>query len=189
MGEILKSIRQKPVIAALRGVQLLEAALASCVSTVFYLQTDISEIGYLTGRAREYGKNVFFHLEFIDGLGRDSAAVRYIARIAKPDGIITTRANSVKDAKDAGLFAVQRFFMVDRLSYDTAVKNIEISGPDMVELMPGIIPQIIRRLAADTQIPVIAGGLITTKEEAYDALQAGAAAVSTGSQALWNMYK
>lgn len=189
MGELLKTIRQKPVIAALRGLQLLEAALVSTISTIFYLHADISNLSFLTDKAREFGKNVFFHLEFIDGLGRDSAAVQHIARTAKPDGIITTRANSVRDAKDAGLFVVQRFFMVDKLSYETAVKNIEIAEPDMVELMPGIIPQIIRQMSADTRIPIIAGGLITTKGEAFQALQAGAAAVSTGTQALWNMYK
>jgi glycerol uptake operon antiterminator len=189
MGEIIRSIRQKPVIAALRGEQLLEAALASTVSTVFYLHADIFRLGELTEKARERGKIAFFHLEFIDGLGRDGAAVQYLSKTARPDGVITTRVNSVKEAKDAGLFAVQRFFMVDRQSYDTAVKNIEIARPDMIELMPGIIPQIIRQMASDTNIPVIAGGLVTTKEEAFLALQAGAAAVSTGTQDLWNMYK
>jgi len=189
MGELFKSIRQKPVIAALRGVQLLESALVSSVSTFFYLHADIFELTPLTEKAREYGKNVFFHLEFIDGLGRDGAAVQYLGKTARPDGIITTRASSVKEAKDAGLFAVQRFFMVDKQSYDTAVKNIEVARPDMIELMPGILPQIIRQMTADTDIPVIAGGLITTKDEAFSALQAGAAAVSTGTQELWNMYK
>ena len=40
-------------------------------------------------------------------------------------------------------------------------------------------------LASETAIPVIAGGLIETKEEIYKALGAGAAAISTGSKELW----
>lgn len=189
MNELLQSIRQKPVIAALRDYKPLEGALSSSVSTIFYLNSDILKLPSLTEKAKKYNKNVFFHLEFIDGLGRDRSAVRYLAQVAKPDGIITTRANSIRDAKDEGLFTIQRFFMVDRQSYDTAVKNIEISRPDIIELMPGIMPQIISRMVSDIKIPVIAGGLITTKDEAFSAMQAGAFAVSTGMQSLWNMFK
>ena len=189
MSEILRSIRKKPVIAALRGVQLLETALMSSVSTLFFLNADIQSLAPLTEKAKVHQKNAFFHFEFIDGLGRDSSAVRYLTQIAKPDGIITTRVNTIRDAKEAGFFTVQRFFMVDRQSYETALKNIEIAKPDIIELMPGIMPQIISRMAADTDIPIIAGGLITTKDEAFSAMQAGAVAVSTGTQDLWNIYK
>lgn len=187
MGEILNAIKRKQVIAALRNVSNMESALASGVSTLFILHADIFKMAALTEKVKEHGKHVFLHMEFIDGLGRDRSAVQYIARTAKPDGVITTRANSVRDAKDAGLFTVQRFFMVDTQSYETAVKNIEVAQPDMIELMPGILPKIIRMMANDTRIPIIAGGLITTKEEAVQALAAGAIAVSTGSQDLWSM--
>ena len=189
MGDLVRSIRQKPVIAALRNEKQMELALTTSVSTLFFLHSDIFKMPQFTEKARKNEKSVFFHLEFIDGLGRDMAAAQYIARTVKPDGVITTRANSVRDAKEAGLFTVQRFFMVDRQSYDTAVKNIEVARPDMIELMPGIIPKIIKQMVSDTNIPVIAGGLITTKEEALSAFQAGAAAVSTGTQELWNMLK
>lgn len=189
MHELIKSIQQKPVIAALRSSHALNVALASSISTLFYLHASIFDLTELTQKAKQHNKNVFFHMEFIDGLGRDSAAISYIAKTARPDGIITTRVNSIKDAKDAGLFTVQRFFMVDKQSYDTAVKNAQVAQPDLIEIMPGIIPQVIRQMAADTKIPVIAGGLITTKDEAFSALQAGAFAISTGTEELWNMYK
>lgn len=189
MNEILQSIRQKPVIAALRDFKLLDAALSSSISTIFYLNSDIFKLPSLTEKAKKCDKHVFFHLEFIEGLGRDRPAVRYLAQVAKPDGIITTRANSIRDAKDEGLLTIQRFFMVDTQSYDTAIKNIEVSKPDIIELMPGIMPQIISRMVSDTKIPVIAGGLITSKDEAFLAMQAGAFAISTGMQSLWNMFK
>lgn len=189
LHELLQSIRKKPVIAALRSLQLLDAALSSSVSTVFYLNADITQLSLLADKARSCGKNSFFHLEFIDGLGRDRSAVRYLAQTVKPDGIITTRANSVRDAREEGVMTIQRCFLVDSQSYDTAVKSIEVSKPDIIELMPGIMPQIISRLVSDTKIPVIAGGLITTKDEAFMAMQAGAFAVSTGAQNLWNMVK
>ena len=55
---------------------------------------------------------------------------------------------------------------------------------DMFEIMPGVVNKITRRFASGTT-PVIAGGLIETKAEVTGALQAGAAAVSTGKKKLW----
>ena len=38
-----------------------------------------------------------------------------------------------------GLFTIQRFFIVDSHSVDTAVESIRIGKPDVVEIMPGVI--------------------------------------------------
>ena len=54
----------------------------------------------------------------------------------------------------------------------------------MIEIMPGVIGKIIKRFSMGT-IPVIAGGLIETKNEVTDAIRQGAIAVSTGNQKLW----
>ena len=61
------------------------------------------------------------------------------------------------------------------------------SRPDFSELMPGICPRVIRALAGRMGAPIIAGGMIETKEDILAALGAGAAGVSTSSAALWEM--
>ena len=53
-------------------------------------------------------------------------------------------------------------------------------------MMPGILPEIIKEFNRNIGIPIIAGGLIKTKNEIYQALGAGAKAISTGKQELWN---
>ena len=63
-------------------------------------------------------------------------------------------------------------------------ETIENTKPDMIEIMPGVIPKALR-LLADRDIPVIAGGLIETKSEITAALGSGAIAVSTGKRELW----
>ena len=83
------------------------------------------------------------------------------------------------------MFCIQRFFMVDSASYDNAVKTTRKGRPNMVELMPGIIPEVLRRFTADVDTPVIAGGLVTDRRQVIDALSAGAMGVSTGCQSLW----
>lgn len=56
----------------------------------------------------------------------------------------------------------------------------------MVEIMPGIMPEIIERLKIEIKIPIIAGGLISDKKDIIAALSAGADAVSTTKTGLWS---
>jgi glycerol uptake operon antiterminator len=57
--------------------------------------------------------------------------------------------------------------------------------PDEVELMPGLMPRIIRDMKQRIKQPLIVGGLIRHKEEISSALQSGADYVSIGDAALW----
>ncbi len=55
-------------------------------------------------------KKAFIHMDFIEGLGKDQKAIDYINEVIGPDGIISTRSNHIKYARDIGLFTIQRFF-------------------------------------------------------------------------------
>ena len=61
---------------------------------------------------------------------------------------------------------------------------LRITNPHLMEIMPGVIGKAIRRFSQG-RVPVIAGGLVQTKQEVTEALGCGATAVSTGQQALW----
>ena len=64
-----------------------------------------------------------------------------------------------------------------------ALFNVEKQFPldyaDAIEILPGIMPKIIKRFAGLTDKPIIAGGLISDQDDAQSALNAGASAVST----------
>ena len=49
------------------------------------------------------------------------------------------------------------------------------------------MPGIIRKVRALTGLPVLAGGLITEKQEVLQALDAGALAISSTAPAVWQM--
>lgn len=53
------------------------------------------------------------------------------------------------------------------------------------ELMPCVVPKIIRKLATSVRAQVIAGELAETSREITDALNSGAAAISTGKRQFW----
>ena len=174
-----------PIIAAVRTGEDFEAALRSEVQTVFLLSSNILEMERLVEKTHAAGKLLFIHMDFTDGLSKDASGVRYLSTKGV-DGIISTRTNIVSAAKDAGIPCVQRFFMVDSRSVDTAVEALRQSRADLIEVMPGVAYKAIARIKKRTSVPIIAGGLIEFKDEVFQALSAGAAMISTGKAELWD---
>lgn len=174
-----------PIIAAIRDVNDLEDALQSKVSAVFLLTGTLLNINEIVKQC--HGKKyIFLHIDLIEGLSSDAGAVRYLAEMVKPDGIISTRNNVIKHGKELGLYTIQRYFCMDSLSLHTGLKSIEQTNPDAVELLPGIIPRAVAYVASQVKKPIITGGMITTKEDVVEALKKGAIAVSTSCKELWN---
>ncbi|MBC8530932.1 glycerol-3-phosphate responsive antiterminator [Gehongia tenuis] len=175
----------RPVVAAVKDLAAAGRAAASPVRTVFILDGNILTLPDMVGVLQRGGKEVFIHMDLVGGIGRDEAGVRYVARILKPRGILTTRSSLVKCALDAGLVAVQRIFLVDSASLKSGIKQVSAAKPHLVEVMPGLVPRAISALSRELAQPIIAGGMIETLEDAAAALRAGARAISTTSETLW----
>lgn len=173
------------VIAAVRSRREFEGALAAPPASIFLLAGSISELPRYISEAENAGKKLFLHMDMIEGLGKDGAAVEYVASLA-PYGVISTRGNLVKQAKAAGLCTVQRFFIVDGRSVETALDTVRQTKPAFAELMPGLVDKAIRAFS-DEGLSIIAGGLISTPDEARRALTSGAVAVSTSARTLWDL--
>ncbi len=174
-----------PIIAAVKSDTDLEAALASEVQAIFLLSSDILTVHLKAEQVHAKEKLLFVHMDFVDGLSNDASGVRYLATKGI-DGIISTRSNIISAASDCGLSTVQRFFMIDSRSVDTALESLRVSKADMAEIMPAIAYKAISRIKSNSRVPIIAGGLIEQKDEIFSALGAGASMVSTGKRELWN---
>ena len=97
-----------------------------------------------------------------------------------------------KELKEIALHAyknninvIQRFFILDSLSYEKTLLNIKEDKIIAAEIMPGLMPKIIKKLSQETHIPIITGGLIKEKEDVINAINAGALSVSTTEVKLW----
>lgn len=172
------------VIAAVRTDREFAEALKSGSKLIFDLTPNIQKLPERAICAHRSGKRLFLHMDLAEGIGKDAAGIVYVKEQGA-DGLISTRAGMIKLAKEAGLFAVQRFFMIDSQSVYTASESLKNTKADMAEMMPGLLPKVIAQMAAVSAIPVIAGGLIETEEEVQTAFAAGASAVSTGQPELW----
>lgn len=172
------------IIAAVRNDEEFDKALLSDTSAIFLLYADILELETCAKKAHNKAKKLFVHIDLTTGLGKDKSGIEF-AKKAGIDGIISTKASLIKNAKESGLETVQRFFIVDSRSIDTTLETLKSAKPDMIEVMPGVAPKIIQKLKQKTDTPIIAGGLIETKEEVLAAIKSGASAISTGISALW----
>ena len=176
---------KRKVAASVRTDEDFRAALDSDAEVIFLQNSSIMNIKDQIAAAHGFGKKVFIHMDFAEGIGKDRAGLNFV-KLMGADGILTTKTGLVKSARDIGLITVQRFFIVDSHSLDTALDSIKIAKPDIAEVMPGVVDKKIREYAGRADIPILAGGLIEEESEVDRALNAGARAVSTANIKLWN---
>lgn len=185
--DFLDVLRARPVIAAFRDVKSLKIEELDRVGVLFILGGTIFELPGIIDKAGTSGKLVFVDIDLIKGVGKDAPGIQYLAKEIHAHGIITTRSNLIKSAQKEGLISVQRIFVLDSESLTGGLNVIEKSTPDAVEILPGLIlPKIMDRIRARVSVPVIAGGLITRREEIQEILSSGAIGVSTTTSSLYH---
>lgn len=189
--EFYDAVEANPVIAAVKNDRGLQTAAAmEEIQVIFVLYGDICTIPEIVEKIKDSGKKALVHIDLIAGLSAKEVSVEFIKRQTNADGIITTKPALVRRAKELGLFTVLRFFVIDSL----ALKNIEnlesqhgMSRPDVIEVLPGVMPKVLQKIAKVSRIPMIAGGLVTDREDVIQALSAGAMAVSATNQEVWTL--
>ena len=189
--EFYDAVEANPVIAAVKNDSGLQTATAmEEIQVIFVLYGDICTIPEIVEKIKDSGKKALVHIDLIAGLSAKEVSVEFIKRQTNADGIITTKPALVRRAKELGLFTVLRFFVIDSL----ALKNIEnlesqhgMSRPDVIEVLPGVMPKVLQKIAKVSRIPMIAGGLVTDREDVIQALAAGAMAVSATNQEVWTL--
>lgn len=173
------------VLPAVHKLKDVEAVVQSSLSYMVLLGGHIGQLQSTVNLAKQHEKKVFLHADLIDGLKNDEYAADFLCQTIAPTGIISTRANVVMRTKQKGLIAIQRMFLLDSDALERSYRLLEKTQPDFLEVLPGIMPEIITEVKQQTGIPIIAGGLIRTATHVEQALQAGATAITTSRKELW----
>lgn len=182
---LAEKMKNCPVIAGVKDPEKIDEALRSSCDIIFLLCGNIFNLKDMVKKIKDKNKMVFIHVDLLDGFSKDAVALKYIYDEIGPDGVISTKNSQLKAAKSLGFMTVQRIFIIDSLSIDTAIKASQMINPDAIEIMPGIMPKIIKKMSDELDVPVIAGGLISDKSEIEKALSSGAHGASTSSKELW----
>ncbi len=189
--DFIEKLEANPVIAAIKDDEGLGEAVRTDCEIIFILYGDVCTIPGIVSKIKESGKIAMVHLDLITGLNNTKEiSVDFIKNNTQADGIITTKGNLIGRAKELGLYTVLRYFVIDSM----ALVNIEkqdrhgITQPDVIEILPGIVlPKIIKKVNQVSRVPVLAGGLISDRDDVMNALNNGVLAVSTTNQEVWKL--
>lgn len=178
-----------PIIAAVKDEKgLEECCTVEGIKIVFLLFGNVCTIGSYVKILHNAGKIAMVHIDLIKGLSAEESAVDYLKDVAGADGILSTRESVIRYAQERKLFTVYRIFIIDSLALENIRKLEQIpyyKKPDFVEIMPGVMPKIIKLICETITVPVIAGGMIRDKEDVVSALSAGATAISSTNHNVW----
>ena len=186
--EFYDAVADAPVIAAVKNEEGLEACvLDEDIRVVFLLYGDILTLPETVARIKAAGKMVIVHVDFIAGLlSSKEISVDFVKNRTLADGIITTHPNAIRRAKELGMCTVLRAFILDSISL-SSIPRLASFKPDYIEVLPGVMPKIIHKISNMTDVPILAGGLLSDKEDVISALDAGASGISTTNTALWSL--
>lgn len=183
--EMLEIIAEFPIIAAVKDEKELKESLMTDCKVIFILFGNICNISDIVEKIKNKDKLAIIHADLVQGLSAKTEAIDYLKLNTKADGIISTKGNLVKYAVEIGLIGILRNFIIDSMAMENVNKQVSLANPDMIEIMPGIMPEIIEKIKSELKLPLIAGGLISEKKDVIAALASGADAVSTTKIGLW----
>ncbi|MDQ0060054.1 glycerol-3-phosphate responsive antiterminator [Paenibacillus harenae] len=177
------------VLPAVRKQKDVEAVIATPYTYMVLLGGHLGQLKPIVDLANQHGKKVLLHADLIDGLKNDEYAAEFLCQSIRPSGLISTRSTVIARTKKNGLIAIQRLFLIDSDAIEHSYTLLEKTRPDYIEVLPGIMPDMIREVKERSGIPIIAGGLIRTPGDVSNALAAGASAITTSRKELWQNYR
>lgn len=183
--EFLSELKSYPIIAAVKDDEGVKKCLETDCKVVFVLFGNVMTICDIVSTLKQSGRCVFVHMDLIEGLSSKEISVDFLAESTKTDGIISTRQAMLRRAKQKGLLTIQRFFLLDSMAINNIQRQISAGFVDVIEVLPALMPKIIKKIEASVQVPIVAGGLISDKEDVTTALEAGATSISSTNPSVW----
>lgn len=184
--KIEEILKENPLIAAANH-ENINIAVNSNVSAVILMEGKINKLIETSFRESLQMKPVFIHMDLLKGLSNDSESIKFLRDNLKVKGIVSTKSSTIRNAKKQGLLTIQRIFLIDTKSLNSAIESVKENKPDAVEIMPALSNSIIEYIKGEIKRPIILGGLIRDKEEILNALNTGANGVSFSKSDLWNI--
>lgn len=185
MNDFYERINKNSIIATVHDLDKLDNALDSKCEIIFLLTGNIFNLKEISNRVHLKNKGLYIDVDSIDGFSKDTWGLEYIIKNICPDGILTSKQNLVKLSKDMGVFTIQRLFVSDSYSLNKILNSLKVDRPHAVEVLPGIMPNIMKNIIDSTKISLIASGLIRDKKDIDLSFKAGAIAIATSKEEMW----
>lgn len=181
----MEILEDSPIIIAIKDDEGLKKCAESEHRVVFILYGDIITIPDIVARVKALGKLTFVHIDLISGLSSKEISVDFLKKYTQADGIITTKPNLIKRAKELDFYTILRLFLIDSMAYENISRQVKAAQPDLIEVLPALMPKILKKVCKLSPIPVIAGGLISDKEDVMTILKSGVISISSTNKKIW----
>lgn len=181
-----EALQLDPVIPAVHAEgEPLEKALSEDHPAIFVLGGDIFKLTHrIEGEKRR--PPVFVNVDLIGGIAGDKTGIAFLSRHV--EGVISTNRNVIELANSTALITVQRLFGLDAMAIERGLRLVKRAKPQCVEILPALsCPPMVSRYPEVLNRPVLAGGLLKSREEVMSVLNAGALGVSTSALELWGI--
>ena len=186
--DFYEAVADNPIIAAVKNMEdVMECCKKDDIKVMFILFGDVCSIGAIVKTIKDAGKIAMVHVDLVGGLSPKEIAVEFIKEQTKADGIISTKPALIKKARELSMYTVLRVFLLDSMAFENIKQQQYSAKADFIEVLPGVMPKVIARISHLVKTPIIAGGLISDKEDVMGALSAGAMAVSSTNHHVWEM--
>jgi glycerol uptake operon antiterminator len=182
------SFEGQKILPAIRSMKDFDKMLETSFEYGVFLDLHVGMLKSVFQYARQQNRKMFLHIDLIHGLSNDEYGAEYVCQEVKPYGIISTKGNVIKKARQKSVYATQRMFVIDSSAMKRSIDLIHKTDPDYIEVLPGVVPKIITEIREKTGKPIFAGGLIDTIEEVEAAIEAGATAITTSDRTLWKHF-
>jgi glycerol uptake operon antiterminator len=176
------------ILPASSNMKDFERFLKSPYEIGVFLEMHIAQLKHVNAMAEANGKKMLYHMDMIHGMKSDDYSTEFICQEYKPYGLISTKSNVILKAKQKGIIAVQRVFLLDSHALEKSYKLLEKTQPDYIEVLPGVVPQLITEVSERVKVPLFAGGFIRRIEDVEKALEAGAVTVTTSQKEIWKHF-
>ena len=151
--ELKEALLDSPIIVAIKDDAGLQKCLQGDCRIIFILYGDICSIPDIVSTVKSAGKIAMVHIDLIAGLSSKEIAVDFIQKYTRADGIITTKPALIKHAKELGLFTILRLFVLDSMAYENIDRQIKAAHPDVIEVLPALMPKIVAKICKLSPIP------------------------------------
>ncbi|MGL4606292.1 MAG: glycerol-3-phosphate responsive antiterminator [Eubacteriaceae bacterium] len=185
--EDFKKFKEYPVIAAVRTREDYFCAINSKVKVIFMVGGDVFKVKKEIDLVKQDKRLLFFHMDLVEGIGKDHSGIHYAVENFGIDGIISTKNQMIKIGKQENITTVHRIFLMDFLALNSGMNLVGISKPDFVELTPGVIPKVVRKVKNELGQPIIASGLISSEEDVKTMIRSGANNIVCSCKDLWSL--
>lgn len=175
------------IIPAIDDLKKLQPACQTPAPVVFLMKANICNLKALVQLLHKHHKQVYVHIEFMDGFKPDKEGLKLLKNEYQVDGIVSANAKALVMAQSCNLQVVYRLFLVDSISLKRSQQILLNNDFSTIEVLPAInaLKEVKLLQKIFTHAHLIAGGFVRDQALIKQIFDCGFQAVDSSDVRVW----